>query len=192
MTTHSVSHNDVIMLLKICTCPNRHLPRHEANLEERFSQPLGYYFHVRTETSSCSLSLIDALYDALPDVMDNLCHVSMDVHWLPTASSMTLSMHMFIAWRHTVITQNVGCNVHANNAIIYALNIDIYSTCDNVKLDIQIVNTNILANTPKPQRVSAWTHMCCSGHQNEHTVKPQTTQNFANMASHVIAPTQST
>jgi hypothetical protein len=34
--------------------------------------------------------------------------------------------------------------------------------------------------------------MCCSGHQNEHTLEPQTTQNLVDVATHVIAPSQST
>ena len=125
MTTYDVSLNDVIMMLKICPCPSRHLPRHVANFEECFSRPPWFSFNVRTTLCSCSLSQSDALNDTSHNVKKNLLHVSMDVYWLPSASSMTLSMHMFTAWRHTAITGNVGRNVHANYAILYALNIDI-------------------------------------------------------------------
>jgi hypothetical protein len=86
---------------------------------------------------------------------------------------------------HTLIFAHVVQDVFTNFAIIHESNIECEHACVNIKCDIQGVHMGIPENTTTPQIMSTGTHMCCPGHQDEHTLNPHTVPKIDDVASHV-------
>jgi hypothetical protein len=84
-----------------------------------------------------------------------------------------------------MVFAHVVRDVFTNFAIIRGRNIDSEHACVNIKCDIQGVHMGILENTTKAQIMSMGTHMCCSGHHNQHNVNPHIVPNIDDVATHV-------
>jgi hypothetical protein len=85
-----------------------------------------------------------------------------------------------------MIFAHVVRDVFTNFAIIRVCNIDSEHACVDIKYDIQGVHMGIPENNTNAQIMSTGTHMCCSGHHNEHTVNPHTVPKNDDVARHVM------